>query len=299
MKQRLVLMLAIAATIAACQNKKAENEEGTTSADSANAAPVSLKMKWETEPRLTTCESVIYDDENDVLYVANINGAPDGKDGNGFISKVSLDGQITEAEWVKGLDAPKGMGIHDGKLYVADIDQVREISIASGEVTASHRVEGAKFLNDVTVGDGGKVYVSDTGTGTVSIIENGKVSAWIENVQGGPNGLLAENGQMIILAFEGGNMNTVDLTMTDKQVTLKTDGIENADGVESIGNGEYLVSSWNGMVHHIGSDGKRTTVLDTRADSVNAADIEYIREKNLLLVPAFFKNKVVAYELSK
>ena len=94
-------------------------------------------------------------------------------------------------------------------------------------------------------------------------------------------------------------MNTVDLTLSDKQVTLKTDGIENADGVEAIGNGEYLVSSWNGMVHHIASDGKRTMVLDTRADSVNAADIEYVSERNLLLVPAFFKNKVVAYELSR
>jgi hypothetical protein len=53
------------------------------------------------------------------------------------------------------------------------------------------------------------------------------------------------------------------------------------------------------MVHHISPEWKKTLVLDTRTDSVSAADIEYIQEKNLLLVPGFFKNKVMAYEVTK
>lgn len=291
-------MLVSAALVIACQKKNSSEDSDTVAkTDTAGAAPVTLQMKWQTEPLLTTCESVIYDKDNDILYVANINGAPDAKDGNGFIAKVSLDGQITDEDWVKGLDAPKGMGISDGKLYVADVDQVREIDIKSGKVTNSYAIQGAKFLNDITVGDGGKIYVSDTGTGVISVIEDGDVMPWLENVQGGPNGLLMENERMLVLSFQGGNLNAVDLS--NMQSRLVTDSIENADGVESIGDGEYLVSSWNGMVHHISGDWTRTTVLDTRADSVNAADIEYIKEKNLLLVPAFFKNKVVAYEVSK
>jgi hypothetical protein len=82
-------------------------------------------------------------------------------------------------------------------------------------------------------------------------------------------------------------------------MTLRTEGIENPDGIEAIDNNEYLISSWNGMVHHIDSDWKKTLVLDTRQDSINSADIEYIKSKNLLLVPTFFKNTVRAYEVKK
>ena len=54
-------------------------------------------------------ESALLDNERNVLYVSNISGEPNAKDGVGFISKVSLDGKMQEAEWVKGLNAPKGL----------------------------------------------------------------------------------------------------------------------------------------------------------------------------------------------
>jgi DNA-binding beta-propeller fold protein YncE len=281
-----------------CQTSKQTEETaaGDTTTVAEVKAPVTLTKKWETEAVLTTCESVIYDKANEILYVANINGAPDGKDGNGFISKVALDGKVSQVSWVKGMDAPKGMGIANGKLYVTDIDRVHEIDIASGKIVKTHLLQGAKFLNDIAVDGSGKVYVSDTGGGSISVIENGKVSKWIENLQG-PNGLFVEGNEILTVLWEGKTLNTID--PSTKQLTVKTDSIENGDGIEAIGNAEYLVSSWNGMVHHIGADWKKTLVLDTRADSVSAADIEYIQEKNLLLVPTFFKNKVVAYELSK
>jgi hypothetical protein len=298
MKRLIPIALLVGIVGLSCSGPKQSEE--TTAADTtaieAPKAPVTLTKKWETEATMTTCESVIYDKTNDVLYVANINGAPDGKDGNGFISKVSLDGKVTEAQWVKGMDAPKGMGIANGKLYVTDIDRVHEIEIATGKISKTHKLQGAKFLNDITTDAAGKVYISDTGGGTISIIENGKVSKWIENLQG-PNGLYAEGNEILTVLWDGKTLNVID--PTSKQLTVKTDSVENGDGIEAIGNGEYLVSSWNGMVHHIGADWKKTLVLDTRADSVSAADIEYIQEKNLLLIPTFFKNKVVAYELSK
>jgi len=77
------------------------------------------------------------------------------------------------------------------------------------------------------------------------------------------------------------------------------DSLETPDGIEAVGDGGYLVSSWNGQVHYVDPSGKTLRVLDTRADSIGAADIEYIPEKKLLLVPTFFKNRVAAYELNK
>lgn len=288
--------LVLAAMILACQAPKTADEASTV--DSTEfAMPVKLTMKWETDTVLSTCESVIYDKANDVLYVANINGKdPSAKDGNGFISKVTLDGKVSEPSWVKGMDAPKGMGIFNGKLYVSDIDRVHEIDIAAGKIAKTHAAAGAKFLNDITVDNSGNVYISDTGAGTIYRISDGAISVWLENIQS-PNGLLAENNQLLVLGFESKALSAVDIA--SKQITQKADSIDNGDGIEPIGDGSYLASSWNGLVHHISPDFKRTLILDTSGDQVNAADIEYIAEKNLLLVPAFFKNKVVAYELSK
>jgi hypothetical protein len=296
MRQTL-LVTALALAVVACrQAPKEEIPTEPIAKDSVEAPPVKLTLKWETDSLLTTNESVLYDKERDVIYVSNINGTPDAKDNNGFISKISADGKITELKWITKLNAPKGLGLSGNKLYVADIDRVVEIDVVKGKISKTYPVQGAKFLNDVTVDSAGVVYISDTGAGNVMKLENGKLSKYLENVDG-PNGLLAEDSRLMVLTWNGKTVNTVD--PTTKQLTMQADSIENLDGIEPIGDGAYLLSSWNGMIHYMGKDWKNVMVLDLRADSVNSADIEYIQEKNLLLVPTFFHNTVRAYEVSK
>lgn len=293
---KMITIVAVVVFLTGCNQAKKEDEQASEApASEEKKAPVTLTLKWETEPVLTTCESVLHDQDADVLYVSNINGAPDAKDGNGFISKVSLDGKVTEQNWVKGMDAPKGMGLHNGKLFVTDIDRVHEIDTKTGKISKTHPVKGATFLNDIAV-DNGKVYVSDSRGGSIYLIDEGKVSTFLADLQG-PNGLFADNNQLVVALWGAKTLNTLD--PSSKEITLRTEGIENPDGIEAIDNNEYLISSWNGMVHHIDSDWKKTLVLDTRQDSVNSADIEYIKSKNLLLVPTFFKNTVRAYEVNK
>jgi outer membrane protein assembly factor BamB len=284
-------MIALIALATACGQKATE-----TSSDASKPKPT-LTMKWKTEPVLTTVESVIYDKDRDMIYSSNINGKPDSLDGNGFISKISADGGIPTPYWIKGMDAPKGMGIYKGKLYVADINKIHEIDIDAGKIVKTYPVEGSQFLNDVTIDDSGKVYASDSNTGNIYVLDNGAVSTWLSGV-GGPNGLLSEGNNMWVLSWKDQTMNAVDAT--SKQVTMKADSLENPDGIEAVGDGTYLVSAWNGMIRLVDpASGKVTLLLDTRADSVSAADIDYIPEKRLLLVPTFFKNSVVAYELNK
>jgi hypothetical protein len=87
-----------------------------------------IEKVWETPAQFKTPESVIYEPNEDVLFVSNIDGAPDRKDKQGAISKVSpLNGSIIELNWVTGLDAPKGMAITNNTnntlLYVSDITE--------------------------------------------------------------------------------------------------------------------------------------------------------------------------------
>ena len=98
-----------------------------------------LEEQWATEQILKTPESVIYDGENNVLYVSNINRNPSQKNEKGFISKISLDGEIIELKWITGLNAPKGSGIYNGKLFVADIDRLVEIDIKKGKILKKHK----------------------------------------------------------------------------------------------------------------------------------------------------------------
>jgi len=123
MKQ-LIAIAVVVALITACQPNKEQKTEVK--------APT-LTMKWASDTTLTTCESVLYDPNADVLYVADIAGKPDSIDHVGFISKLGLDGKVIDAQWVKGLNAPKGMGLANGKLYVADINAIAEIDPALRE----------------------------------------------------------------------------------------------------------------------------------------------------------------------
>ena len=76
-----------------------------------------LTKLWETETALKVPESVRLDAKRKLMYVSNIDGEPWAADGKGSIAKVGLDGKIIAAEWVTGLDAPKGMALsEDGKL---------------------------------------------------------------------------------------------------------------------------------------------------------------------------------------
>ena len=260
-------------------------------------AQVSLTQKWETAPGLQTPESVIYDTERNVLYVANINGKSGDKDGNGFISKLKTDGKIETLEWVKGLDAPKGLGIFKNKLYVADLNRLVIIDINNGQIEKAIEIKDAQFLNDITVDSKGKVYISDSAGKKVFIYENGEAVVWFENSNlQRPNGLLWEKGSVKLIDAQAGVF--FDIKTGDKAVnTVAKDFPAGGDGIVGIGKNEYLISNWNGEVYHLKNDLK-TKLIDTKEQKVNAADIWYIESLKLVLVPTFYDNKVVAYQLS-
>jgi len=254
-----------------------------------------LELKWKTDTLLSVPESVLLDEGKKILYVANIDGKPDGKDGAGFISKVSLSGKIEDLKWVTGLDAPKGMGLLGAKLYVADISRVVVIDVASGKITNKIEIEGAKFLNDITIDKKGTVYVSDTGTGRIHTLKNNKAELYFESSEfKGINGLLALNNELYVVDF-GTGIN-YKLSADKKLVKFGTTS-EGADGVVPVGDGSFLVSNWNGEVYHVSAKGESTKLLDTKDQKVSAADIEFDTRSKTLFIPTFFSNSVTAYQL--
>jgi len=256
-----------------------------------------LTLKWKTDPQLPVSESVLIDSKNNVLYVSCIDGKPEEKDGKGSIAKIAPDGKIISAQWATGLDAPKGMGIFKDNLYVADITKIVTINTTTGKITSSVEVPGSKFLNDVTVDKSGNVYASDTQTGRIHVLKGGKTEVFFESTEfKGVNGVLALGNEFYIVDFATGTNYKLS---SDKKLTVFGKTGEGADGIVLVGNNEYLVSSWHGEIYYVNAKGESKKLIDTKAEKINAADIEYDSKTKTLYVPTFFGNGVTAYTFSK
>jgi streptogramin lyase len=271
----------------------------------APAGAAGLTQVWEATG-LKQPESAVYDPAKDTIYVSNVNGEPVGKDGNGFVSKLSPDGKVTELEWAKGLDAPKGMALVGDTLYVADIDTLVAIDTASGGIKQRYRAAGAKVLNDVTADGQGRVYVSDIMANAIWALDGGNFSLWLQDdALENPNGLLAEGGRLLIGSWGRmeadfstkvpGHVKAVDVATKKVSPMGDTTPVGNLDGVEPDGRGGYTVTDWlGGAIFHVSADGRATRLLDLNQGS---ADHEFIEGERLVVVPMMMDGKVTAYRL--
>lgn len=254
----------------------------------------SLSKKWEAKGELKVPESVFYDNLNQAIYVSNVTGSPTDKDNTGFISKLSVDGKVVNANWITGLHSPKGIGVVGNLLYVSDIDRVAEIDIKTGKIIRFIEIPGSEFLNDIATDSQGNVYVSDSRKNTVHVIRQGKADLFAEgNKLKGINGLYVEHGFLMA----GLENSIVHIDLKTREITDYISNTGSIDGLVPDGNGNYIVSDWQGHVNLVGKGKAKKLLLDTTPAKVNAADIEYVVTKKLLLVPTFSANSVVAYEV--
>ena len=253
-----------------------------------------LEKLWETDSVLKVPESVLFDGDNKILYAANIDGTdPWAKDGKGSVAKVGLDGKVIATEWISGLNAPKGMGLHKGKLYVADLNELVVIDIAGGKIEKRITVTGAEGLNDVSVSKSGIVYVSDSKLKKIFTVKDG-VSELLLDTLKGPNGVLMRGDDFYLL--DAGGMFKMN---KDKTLTKITDGMDGGtDGIENISGNDFIVSCWQGVVWYVKADGSKQQLLDSRPDKKNSADIGIDAKNKIVYVPTFWRNTIVAYRVN-
>jgi sugar lactone lactonase YvrE len=259
-----------------------------------------LTKQWETKKVLQIPESVLYYESGNMLYVSNINGKPTQKNGQGFISKVSLDGKIEHLKWASGLNAPKGSAIYGDKFYVSDIDELVEIDLGTGKILAKYPAAGAKFLNDVAADSSGNIYVSDMSSENSVIYKliQGKMTVWMKGKEIiNPNGLFMEEKRLVVGNSGDGSLKAIGLT--DKKIKTIAKVGSGIDGLRSDGKGNYFISDWKGKTSMVTASGKVIVLLDTTASKINSADLEYIKSIRLLLIPTFFDNRVVAYKVEE
>ncbi|HEY6844086.1 MAG TPA: hypothetical protein VI391_07960, partial [Thermoanaerobaculia bacterium] len=282
-----------------CQYKELR-EPGSSIADKEKRNQIKAPPAVQTiSTGLAGPESVLYDPEQDVYFISNINGAELGMDNNGFISRVNAETLVADLTWIQAgkngvhLDCPKGMAILGDSLYVSDASAVRKFDRRTGAPQGAIELPGASFINDAT-SDGHSVYISDTGlaggpgeslrpTGTDAIwrITNDRATKIASGKDlDEPNGLDIYNGQLWAVSFGSNEIYRLD---GGKKTDVINVPKRQLDGLIHLNDGTIFVSSWEGQcVYQGGAHGPWKELAGAIAAP---ADIGYDSKRHRLLIP--------------
>lgn len=235
---------------------------------------------WLLNRGLINVESIIYDHKNHFFYASNGIDYKIGKDG--FISKISKNGELKELKWIKGLNRPTGMAIHNNLLYVADINALVIINIENGEIIKKlmEPLENSG-LNDVAINNKGQIFVTASFTNSIYYAKEEKLELWIQDNEKlkWANGIIANNERIIVA---GMSLNTINLNTKKIDNINLIPKVEDFDGVISDGSGNYFLTTvdkkaiWylkNGQIEMLKEDGSYF------------GDLEFIPELNRLYIP--------------
>jgi hypothetical protein len=267
-------------------------------------------------------ESAQFDPVTNAWYVS-VQGADVA--GDGYIAKLdaSASAFVTE-RFVTGLNEPKGLRVHDGKLFVADVTELVIIDLASAEVLSRTSVIGIgfnvppePFLNDVAVrASTGYVYVSDNrnnmiyrfepdGSGPLLLLSDPNLEA--------PNGLLVDerdpdDPRLLVASLGPGfdpalgttelpgavlSLGIIDLNDGDAQaaVSLISQRIGNLDGIEISGDDLLVTDIFGGRLLRVTPSTSSPPALDEgnaevlRSGLARSADLGFDPARGLIVVP--------------
>lgn len=304
---RKLLFLVLLSCVGACGDRPGSTDQAADGASAEGGEMGRADLTGVVVTGFSGPESVLHDTRADLYLVSNINGNPQEKDANGFISRVSTSGELLELRWIDGdaegvtLNAPKGMGLFGDTLFVSDIDAVRLFDRRSGAPLGEWRVDGASFLNDIAVGPNGTVYVSDSGvrfgdgsredTGTSGIHafapDGSRRTIGTEGVAG-INGITVANGLLYgVASFGSGRIFAIENgTLADLP---ELPGLS-LDGVEAVDDG-LLISDWDtSSVYLLRENGSISTVV---SNVTSPADIGVDRRRDRVLVPGLTTDQVL------
>lgn len=266
---------------------------------------------------LRTPESARYDPDLDVFYIANIDGNPVEKDGNGFIAVVPAESLNVMRVLVRGgekgvtLSAPMGMALTGDTLWVVDVDAVRGFDRRTGAPLAAIDVSSQQpmFLNDLAAGPNGALYLTDTGVrfgadgnvatrgeGRIYRITNGTVSTVARgDAFASPNGITWQDTTGLWLIAPTQRPEVLTWSEGDSLPGVLATGPGSYDGIEAMPDGRILVTSWTDSAVHLISQGQMTVLIP----NVNApADLAYDMEHGIVAVPLLSDNRVVFFRLT-
>jgi hypothetical protein len=247
-------------------------------------------------------ESAAYDPKGKVLYVGNFGGeklAPAEKDGQGYISKVGLNGKVIEERWVpaKGgepMNKPKGIWIQGDRLWVTDIDVVWifDLKTKKGRKLA---LPGVGFANDPAV-MGKALYISDNRGDKLVKVEpadflnarNPSVTEVFSGIGVNPNGVYpSKTGMLYMVGFLGADKPKGIFALgVSGQIVKVSDPIGRLDGIYEMPDGSLLYTNWDtGSLSHRTDSGISTPLAAGFKGPADFAVIPVGKDEMTVVVP--------------
>lgn len=262
-------------------------------------------QKMKTVTGFNHVESVATDGK--FIYAADIGKElnPTAKDGDGQIIKLDKKGKILDAAFVKEkLDAPKGLAINKGVLYINDINRLLAIDLKTG--TKLYEIDFSKdtsFLNDIAVWDDNTLYVSATDKSKlykVNLIDKSYSEFETNATISGINGLFCykKANRLYVNGFGSDNKPNGIIGF----VNLKENSFSQITAIEGFYDGIFIskdvlyVSNWvsfekKGIIQGIGIyNSNKVATIDV--SSLIAGPADFIIVNDQLIVPAMMSGEI-------
>ncbi len=188
------------------------------------------------------------------FYISNLGKVMDPftKDGDGFIMKLDTGGNVVADRFIDKLDAPKGLLILGGKLYVSDVDKVKAFDLKTGAAAGEFDLtgRGTHFLNDLVKKSDTELFVSATDINKIYDLNIAEMSAEevvVSPTPQGPNGLWydALRKKLYVVGYVDkaqGQIGVIDLEKGGYEMI--SDFMGSLDGV-AIVEEQLITSDWN------------------------------------------------------
>jgi len=256
-----------------------------------------IRHDWTLSEGLANPESAVVDVARGAVYVSNFNAAQMRAGATGFVSRLSLSGEVLDNPWVEGLAAPTGLALVAEGLLVVERSGLAVIDPDSGMIVRRIAIPARGFLNDVAVSPDGTIYVSDSRGGVIFRVRGDQPEEWFSGPPlDRPNGLSADRERVV-----AGNSGNGDLVILDR-ATAKVEAIIDIgdaaiDAVESDGRGNFVVSLLDARVLEVSPNGATRLMIDTRAHGVIPADLTLDSKAGVMVIPSLYSNQVDFYRV--
>lgn len=240
---------------------------------------------------------ITVDAKHNYLYVSNVNGNPNSRDGNGFISRLKGDGTVDDMRFIDGakrgitLHAPKGMEIIAERLYVTDIDALRVFDLEKkkplydinfGELPVQH-------LYDIAIGPDGALYVTDGPGNAIYRIDperQHEVTPFVTGAMlGQPHGIAWASGRQLFVVASWSAGQVIALDRSGKQQPMPGVFLSTVEGAatDDAGNA-YVGSTALGAVFRVAPN---FALFDFALGISSPAGVAFHRAEKSILIASF------------
>lgn len=254
--------------------------------------------------------AIVYDAIADVYLVSNVNGGPLDEDENGFVSRISPEGEVLSAQWIPSvgsgdvMNGPKGMAIRGDSLFITDIGCIHIANRESGEIVETRCLDDVTSLSGIDVATEGSLFVTDRGFDlvdgqTVSSATDAVYRLTFREDQRGstlaqgvdlnhPTGL-AIGPIGILVTTAGGEL--IRFTPSGERTDLVATAGQVFEGVVFVADGGFAYSSSSdSSVYLVDGSGSVGTLIDGIGVP---GDLGYDSSRNRVLIPLSEENRLL------